>query len=103
MALATEGEAHQKWCPFAATGTPVQASQGGKSVIGIASGVNRGNNEVIAACLCIGSKCNAWQWAAPPQSVEDRKTRGDRRLGYCGLAGDPGPGDVAPEDPAATT
>jgi hypothetical protein len=95
----TEEEAKTKWCPFARY---VETdSETGETA---SPAYNRDSIVIESpACLCIGSACMAWRWAAIPnpdykpgnyqvwpaqQPVGDPWIQSDT-LGGCGLAGKP--------------
>ena len=88
LAIFTEEEAKQRWCPFTR---------------GIPSGANRitaPNAEIMAMGVgpCLGSGCMAWRWEAThifdaEALGNDGKPPGTREVGdvygRCGLAGTP--------------
>ena len=83
-----EGEAREKWCPFARCGKATSNAA-----------LNRGNDregQVAVGSLCIASDCMAWRRYSIEIPAPD-KPAGSVRLpddpayfeehGYCGLAG----------------
>ena len=72
----TEGEAKEKWCPFARS-----------QMLGLV--VNRdGFGSPYDISLCIGSACMAWRRREPPgPQPPDAPEPSDE--GWCGLAGKP--------------
>ena len=70
----TEGEAKEKWCPFAvASDQKFQPS-------------NRTHTgATVAACRCVASKCMAWQWG-DFKTVEEEGEIKTKKSGFCGLA-----------------
>lgn len=70
----TEAEAKTRWCPFSRTAQHPRYAPEGTTIT-----ANRGPMISQDIC-CMGSECMAWRWAS------ERK-HGDKRLGFCGLAG----------------
>lgn len=80
MATFNETEAGQKWCPFARAHWSAPPAGYAQEYQG-----NRFFKEdgvtLDIGVICLGSRCAAWRWYSNPE-------HGDKRLGYCGLAGD---------------
>jgi len=75
--LLTEGEARQKWCPFATTSA---------ATINELDGIFDTRGESHGFTACIASDCMAWDEYSESHDFDD--TEGDP-VGYCQLIGLP--------------
>jgi hypothetical protein len=81
-----ESEAHGKWCPFARAIGYGDDLDMFSTEHGPVAGVNRMYDSKLEEgrahghCMCIASKCMAWQWHLMGQVVGD-----DDAKGYCCL------------------
>ena len=98
----TEGEAKQKWCPYAMMALPLANDAGGVPVTA-ASGNRLKNGGRATGTWCIAAYCMAWRWdsigiilkcdgnhAQHTPCADPECWQGDERtepIGHCGLAG----------------
>lgn len=84
--LTTEAEAKEKWCPHVRGARIEPLGHLRPDLVGVVAVVGGCNADTIggvrvpASCRCIASACMQWRW--------HDVTKGAKRRGYCGLAGD---------------
>lgn len=86
MALKTEDEARQCWCPFA---HDFQSNGGNRLRYASETPDKDYGIEMAQALPCIASACMAWRWKGWENWIPDKDPHSGQPLGYCGLAGKP--------------
>jgi hypothetical protein len=71
-----ESDARNKWCPFVRAPLILE---GGIFAVGVNRGPEGADDDRLH---CRASSCMAWRWYSTDE-------HGEKRLGYCGLAGKP--------------